>query len=181
MVKTGRAQITQTTKQAKGMFSKFWAIMPNRTFGIVAVFLICLLVVHLFSGSFEVGHITISALILFITYKVTTKKSKKEQTKHTGKVSAPVVAEVPRVQKIKVPDAVISGKFDEDYTVVEAVLNQAGFQNIKSVPLRDLSFGIFHQPNSVDSITVNGKDLSHYFRQKFDSNAVIVISYHSYK
>ena len=36
LVKTGRAQITQTTKQAKGMFSKFWAIMPNRTFGIVA-------------------------------------------------------------------------------------------------------------------------------------------------
>ena len=80
--------------------------------------------------------------------------------------------------KVKVPAAI--GDYEEkDYRAVETILKGAGFTNISCVPLNDLSFGILTKPGKVDSITINGNEIS--CGKKYPREAVVVVSYHSMK
>ena len=58
------------------------------------------------------------------------------------------------------------------------MLRSVGFTNIKCVPLNDLTVGVLKKPGMVDSITINGQDLSS-FGKKYPKDAMIIISYHS--
>ncbi len=81
--------------------------------------------------------------------------------------------------KIRVPSSIDDFE-SKSYVAVEAILKSAGFSNIRCVPLGDLRTGLLKKPNMVESITVNGEDITISEKKYFpDSN--IVISYHSFK
>ena len=66
----------------------------------------------------------------------------------------------------------------KDYKAVETVLRSAGFNNIRCVPLNDLSFGVIYKPGMVASLTINGNDKISPTK-KYSKDSQIVISYHS--
>lgn len=80
--------------------------------------------------------------------------------------------------KIKVPSS-ISGYDSKNYVSIEHAFKSAGFTNITCVPLNDLTTGLLKKPNTVESITINGKQITSGGK-KFFSDAAIVISYHSF-
>ncbi len=81
--------------------------------------------------------------------------------------------------KAKVPSA-IDDYENKSYTAIEAVLRSAGFSNINCVPLNDLSFGVLKKPDLVESITINGHEVTSGGK-KFPRDAAVVISYHSFR
>lgn len=80
--------------------------------------------------------------------------------------------------KVKVPSS-ISSYEQMNYASVEAILNSAGFTNIACVPLNDLTTGLLKKPSMVESITINGHRIESGGK-KFDGDAKVVISYHSF-
>lgn len=79
----------------------------------------------------------------------------------------------------KLPSEVVHGNV-ENYAIAEQLFEKAGFTNVRSVPLNDLTFGITKKAGSINSITVNGKNLSSYtFKRKFDADVPVLITYHS--
>lgn len=82
------------------------------------------------------------------------------------------------VCSVKIPRPVKNGS-ERNYAAVEALLVQAGFTNVKTVPLNDLFLGIMTTPGEIEKITVDGKDLGSYFRRTFDSDVPVLITYHS--
>jgi uncharacterized Zn finger protein (UPF0148 family) len=79
---------------------------------------------------------------------------------------------------VKVPDG-IDGYEAKSYMAVEAILQSAGFTNIRCVPLCDLTTGLFQKPGKVASITINGKSVT-TSGKKFRPDAAVIISYHSF-
>ena len=74
---------------------------------------------------------------------------------------------------------------EKNYVVVASLFEQAGFTNIKTVPLHDLRKGFFRRSEErtnelVDSIHINGKSLT-IFKRNFPANSAVVISYHSFQ
>ena len=173
-----KQRLSYGAKSIGSTFSKIASIMPNPVFGFVALFLFVFEIIRLFSGNFAGFDIIFCALVLGIVFKLTGKKTR--QTSRSEVKSPDVSAE--EIQKdpikIKFPSAVVNGT-SENNAVVESMLVRAGFFNVKSVPLFDLTMGVFKKPGVVDSITVDGKELSSYFRRKFPPNVPIIISYHS--
>ncbi len=83
------------------------------------------------------------------------------------------------VEKAKIPSS-ISNFEKKNYHAIEAMLVSAGFTNVKCVPLQDLTVGVLKRPGIVDSITINGHEVSSTMGgQKYPKNTPIVISYHS--
>lgn len=80
--------------------------------------------------------------------------------------------------KAKVPSS-ISDYQSKNYSAIEAMLSSAGFTNIKCVPLNDLSTGWIKKPGTVESITINGHEVTSGGR-KFPRDSAVVISYHSF-
>lgn len=80
--------------------------------------------------------------------------------------------------KVKVPSS-ISDYESKNYAVIEAVLSSAGFTNIRCIPLCDLKTAIFKKPGTVESITINGKEIISGGK-KYPCDASVVISYHSF-
>lgn len=78
--------------------------------------------------------------------------------------------------KIKIPES-MSVYSDKSYTAIAAILESAGFTNIKCVALNDLVVGLFDRPGIVDSITINGESID--TDKRYPKDASIVISYHS--
>lgn len=60
-------------RTVRNMVSKYFAIMPNPIVGIVVIFLLVFAVIRLFRGQFAGIDIIFSALILWVTYKITSK------------------------------------------------------------------------------------------------------------
>jgi len=89
----------------------------------------------------------------------------------------PPVPEQP-VCSVIIPRSVKDGS-ETNCAAVEALFVQAGFTNVKTVPLNDLYLGIMTTPGEIENITVDGKDLDSYFRRKFDSDVPVLITYHS--
>ncbi|MDD7281451.1 hypothetical protein [Floccifex sp.] len=67
----------------------------------------------------------------------------------------------------------------KNYITVELLLRNKGFSNITCIPLHDLSYGLIIKPGMIESITIDGESLSS--SKKYDSEAKIVITYHSLK
>ena len=80
--------------------------------------------------------------------------------------------------KVKVPSG-ISDYEKKSYIAIESMLRSAGFTDIKCVPLNDLTTGWIKKPDTVESITINGTEITSGGR-KFPADATIVISYHSF-
>ncbi len=80
--------------------------------------------------------------------------------------------------KVKVPSS-ISDFENKNYATIESMFSSAGFTNIKCVPLKDLTTGFLKKPGMVESITINGKEITSG-RKKFSPDALVVISYHSF-
>lgn len=80
---------------------------------------------------------------------------------------------------IKVPSS-ISNYSEKDYATIESIFTRAGFTNIRSVPLNDLTIGFLKKAGTVDSITINGNTITSGGK-KYSPDATIIITYHSYK
>jgi|LAHS01.1.fsa_nt_gb DNA-directed RNA polymerase subunit RPC12/RpoP len=80
--------------------------------------------------------------------------------------------------KAKVPSS-ISSYENMNYTAIEEILKSAGFTNIKSIALNDLTTGLLKKPGMVDSIVINGNEVTSG-GSKFPCDSSIVISYHSF-
>lgn len=174
--KMGNVQIAKTTKQAGAAastaLSTFWKVMPNPVFGFVSILLVVFEIIRLFSGDFAGIDIVFCGLILWAAYRITEKKTVKN-AEVSSRVECP-----PKNNKIKIPKAITNGTV-ENYSAAEMLFRQAGFTNIKTVPMNDLTVGFFKKPGTVDEIIINGKKLSSYYRSRFDAEASIVIMYHS--
>lgn len=79
--------------------------------------------------------------------------------------------------KAKVP-ASISDYQKKNYSSIETLFTSAGFTNVRCVPLNDLTVGVLKRPGMVDSITINGREVTSGGK-KFSKDAAVVISYHS--
>lgn len=165
-------KISHTTATAGNMVKTYFKAMPNPVFAIIAIVLVIFNFMRFFSGEFAGIDIVFDAIILSVAYNLTEKKAKKAKKQSEENPSEFYE------DKIKIPPAVNDGT-SENYVVIEMMLAQAGFTNIKSVPLNDLTFGVRSKPGTVERITINGKELSTYFRKKFDADVPIVITYHS--
>lgn len=69
---------------------------------------------------------------------------------------------------------------ETSYTVIESKLRATGFTNISCIPLGDLTIGLFTKPNTVESLTIKGKEYTSG-RRKYPPDVPIVISYHSFR
>lgn len=79
--------------------------------------------------------------------------------------------------RVKVPSS-ISEFESKNFPAIEAILSSAGFTNIRCVPLNDLTMGWLKKPGMVESITINGHEITSGGK-KFSPDAAVVISYHS--
>ena len=79
--------------------------------------------------------------------------------------------------KAKVPSS-ISDYEKKNYSAIEAMFVSAGFTNVRCVALNDLTIGVLKKPGMVDSITINGREVTSGGK-KFPKDAAVVISYHS--
>ncbi len=89
---------------------------------------------------------------------------------HSEKTSKPNAIEMP------LSSSEIIGA-DLDY--VKNELEYAGFKNIKSIPMKDLSLGILKKEGEIEKINVDGSKIFSS-GEKFDKNSKIIISYHSF-
>lgn len=80
--------------------------------------------------------------------------------------------------KVKVPSSVEDCEH-KNYEVIEASFRSAGFVNVKCVPLNDLTFGLIKKPGMVESIIINGEEITSG-GARFLPDASVVISYHSF-
>ncbi len=154
------------------------AAMTDYALGIGSGVLVILLSFLLENGSMgELGGVIILIVVAvnyFRSLKGTGPKKKKKSSSSSS--SVPEDEEV----KIKIPSGIVNGSVDNVH-VAELLLAQAGFTNVKTVALHDLSLGIRKKPkpDTIDEITINGKSLSSFFRRTFDPDVMIVITYHS--
>lgn len=81
--------------------------------------------------------------------------------------------------KVMVPSS-ISGYKNKNYEAIEAIFRSAGFTNVKSIPLNDLTAGLLKKPGMVESIIINGQSVTGG-GTKYMPNVSVIISYHSYK
>lgn len=78
--------------------------------------------------------------------------------------------------RIKVPNA-IGNYRKKNYIAVRTILNDAGFYNVRCIPMNDLSIGFIKKPDMVETVTIEGVDIGNV--EKSVPNAPIVITYHS--
>ena len=172
------SNIANTT--GKGI-SKFISVLPNPVFGIVLFILLVFELIRLFTGNFVPFDLIMCIVILVIVYSITTKKSsnnRRNRSANQNQISDSTAP--PKPIKIKIPSSVRNG-YSDNYAVIESLLIQAGFTNVRSIPLQDLMLGLMKKNGTVESIMINGKEMSSYFRYKFEPDVPIVISYHSFR
>ena len=80
--------------------------------------------------------------------------------------------------KIKVPPAIIAYE-NKNFTVIETMFIDAGFNNVMCIPLNDLKVGLIKKPGMVESISINGQVITAGGR-RYPSDASVIISYHSF-
>lgn len=176
------AQLTYTTKQTGRSVSRFLSAMPNPVFGVVTVLVICFEIIQFITGRFAGIDIIFCAVILGITYEITEGSGGKKHSKSTANTNTITDTAHTKIKKIKIPSAIINGTC-ENYLAAEKILIKAGFVDVTTVPLNDLTTGFFNRtiynPGSIDTITINGENIYSYYRRKFECDVPIVITYHS--
>ena len=173
-INIAKGKITQTTNLAGKAAVAFYKAMPNPVFAVVTVALIILNIIQLINGQFAGMNVIITAIILGVTYKLTVKKEDTTKENITSNNEQPNSS----TTEVKIPFSVVGGT-SENYIKVEQLFLNAGFSNVKTIPLDDLTFGIKNKVGEVDDILIDGKEISSYFRRKFNSNVPVVITYHS--
>lgn len=164
--------------------TKVAAAMPNPVFGITVLLLLIFEIIRVFNGNFAGFDIIFCVIILRAVYKISEKKAGKATPKgHYNQIEQANTEAIAEISQIKLPSAIASGCESKNYAVVEAMLSQAGFTNVRAVPLNDLSDGLLglhgrKKSGLVESISIEGKPLSSYVRRKFNSDAAIIINYH---
>lgn len=78
----------------------------------------------------------------------------------------------------KVPSS-IEGYNQKDYVAIETILREAGFTDIRCVPLNNLAIGIFKKPSTVSSIVIGGKEII-TGGEKFPADSSVLITYNSF-
>ena len=81
--------------------------------------------------------------------------------------------------RVRVPDIAINASM-LNYKAIKVAFDSAGFNNIKCVPLGNITFltGWLLKPNMTESVTINGKKVITK-GEKFDPDAKVVITYYS--
>lgn len=81
--------------------------------------------------------------------------------------------------KVRVPN-IITNYEKKSYQTLENIFRSAGFTNIQCVPLNDLTTGLIKKPGMVESITINGIEVTSGGK-KYSPEVAVVISYHSFE
>lgn len=77
---------------------------------------------------------------------------------------------------IKLPKSIFP--YDEEtFATVESALRSAGFVNVSTINMHDVTLGLIQKPNLVESITINGEKVEHGGRV-YVPTVPIVITYH---
>lgn len=79
-------------------------------------------------------------------------------------------------RKVKIPSN-ITDLDNKPYTVIAALLESAGFSNVKCVALNDLRTNFFIKSGTIHSISINGERPS--LKKDYPEDAAVVITYHS--
>ncbi|HEM6145307.1 TPA: DUF4839 domain-containing protein [Streptococcus suis] len=87
-------------------------------------------------------------------------------------------SETTDTNKIAIP--VGSSPEEADYQSVQKQLEDAGFENVSTQKIEDLTFGIFTKDGEIEKITVNGKE-SFSKGDLFEKDVSITIHYHTFK
>ena len=66
------------------------------------------------------------------------------------------------------------------YLEIESGFKSAGFTNVQCIPLQDLSLGIMKKSNVVNSVTIDGQEISDR-NKKYSPDVSVVITYHSFR
>ena len=81
------------------------------------------------------------------------------------------------IRKIKIPDTAVEYN-RKNYKLIEQIIKGAGFTNVETIPLDDLTTGFLKKSGTVESIIIDGQPVSS--GKKYLSNSLVVISYHSF-
>ncbi|HFI2432132.1 DUF4839 domain-containing protein [Streptococcus suis] len=87
-------------------------------------------------------------------------------------------SETTDTNKIAIP--VGSSPEEADYQSVQKQLEDAGFENVSTQKIEDLTFGIFTKDGEIEKITVNGNE-SFSKGDLFEKDVSITIHYHTFK
>lgn len=80
----------------------------------------------------------------------------------------------------KIPIPVSSSPEEANYQSVQKQLEDAGFENVTTQKIEDLTFGIFTKDGEIEKITVKGTD-SFSSGDLFEKDVPITIHYHTFK
>lgn len=87
-------------------------------------------------------------------------------------------SETTDTNKIAIP--VGSSPEEADYQSVQKQLENAGFENVSTQKIEDLTFGIFTKDGEIEKVTVNGNE-SFSKGDLFEKDVSITIHYHTFK
>lgn len=79
--------------------------------------------------------------------------------------------------KIIIPE--IGNLEGKSYKAIAVMFESAGFTNVRCVPLHDLKLGLLKKAGNVESIVIDGKQLSSS-KKRYSPDVSIIISYHSH-
>lgn len=80
--------------------------------------------------------------------------------------------------KVKIPDSVDDFEH-KNFQTIESIFRSAGFTNVRSIALNDLTTGILKKPGLVDTVTVGGEEIDGG-GDRFLPDVPVIISYHSF-
>lgn len=70
----------------------------------------------------------------------------------------------------------------KNYQALETLFTSAGFTNVQSLALGDLTTGFLSKPNVVESISINGKDINQIMADaRLMPDSKVIITYHSFR
>ncbi len=171
-------KVSHTATTTKNTITAYFKFMPNPLFAVVVIFFVVFCLIHLFNGKFSGFDIIFGAIILRAAYRITEKKEKRNDSQDIFPDTASTPIPSSDVYKIKVPSGIVR-RTPKNYAVAETLFAEAGFTNVKSIPLNDLILGVTNKPGTISDITIDGKSISS--RKKFDPDVPVVITYHSLK
>lgn len=185
-----QAQITNRKNKTIGAFKRTFKKCLKSGYAWAALLILIGGLLCLISGGPEESGLGVGGIFcilggiyvaLFAHSKNEDKSNNKSKHKPAKKISfTDSITPTSILEKVKVPSSVANGT-TENYAIVETLFIEAGFTNVRTVPLRDLTMGVLKKPGAVDEITIGGKPLSSYFKRKFDCNIPVIISYHSFR
>ena len=139
---------------------------------VIAVSLVVDFLVWIFAGNDTAGTgLALILLIAIIGFEAPNLSDKEKEIRDRAKE-----VEAIRNGYIKFPSRVFPCN-EQQYFEVENAIRAAGFVNVTSINMHDLTLGILQKPSLVESISVNG-DKINSGGEMYPINTPIVITYH---